>query len=207
MGKVYMSLLTDLEEDRREVEDKIGVVFYGAHASPLQRSIVRKQCEDFLVDRFLHLRTRLDAQSQGSEELSDSYVRIRTRLKNYGAMDTRPGGTDRFAKTEVALEKLLAEKSMKPKCPRCGSTDGALGTSYAYFMCRACAPAGGCVYWTPNHEHPGDWQVAIAESPWATARQWLERATTCRMQPTVEECAAWLFDNYIAQWENASTKK
>ena len=37
---------------RREVQDKLGVVFNGCNGSPLQRSISRQQCEDFLVEMF-----------------------------------------------------------------------------------------------------------------------------------------------------------
>ena len=55
----------------------------------------------------------------------------------------------------------------QPVCPRCGSTDGALGTQNGYFMCGDCRQAGRLseVYWTDNHEHPGDWTVAIRLSP------------------------------------------
>lgn len=58
-------------------------------------------------------------------------------------------------------------------CPKCGSADGSLGTSYAYFICHVCQ---GEKYWTPDHQHPGDWAVAIAASPWARARQEFERS-------------------------------
>jgi hypothetical protein len=79
---------------------------------------------------------------------------------------------------------------MTPTCPRCGSTDGALGTSYAYFMCRRCSSDGGCVYWTADHLHPQVWQKAIDASPWARARQALEQPG--QPQPTVEQCAVYL---------------
>jgi hypothetical protein len=43
------------------------------------------------------------------DELSDSYLRIRAKLHAYGAHDTKPGGSDRFEKTEAALDALLAQ--------------------------------------------------------------------------------------------------
>lgn len=41
-----------VDDFRREVEDKIGVVFNGCHSTPLERSIHRKQCGDFLVELY-----------------------------------------------------------------------------------------------------------------------------------------------------------
>ena len=59
------------------------------------------------------------------------------------------------------------ELATQPRCPRCESTDGALGTQNGYFMCNECRKAGrpGEVYWTPDHGHPGDWSIAVATSP------------------------------------------
>jgi hypothetical protein len=80
---------------------------------------------------------------------------------------------------------------MTPTCPRCSSADGSLGTSYAYFMCRACN-SGNPVYWTadyqhPDYQHPGNWHVAIDASPWARARQQLEQRGY--FQPSWQDCA------------------
>lgn len=50
-----------------------------------------------------------------------------------------------------------------PTCPKCGGTNGGLGTSAAYFICHDC---GGEQYWTKDHQHPNDWDVAMKASPW-----------------------------------------
>lgn len=69
----------------------------------------------------------------------------------------------------------LSNRWPDPTCPCCGSTNGSLGTSYAYFMCGDCN-GGQPVYWTADHQHPGNWEQAIAASPWARARLEFERA-------------------------------
>jgi hypothetical protein len=69
-----------------------------------------------------------------------------------------------------------------PKCPKCGGTAGSLGTSFAYFICdNPACPRN--VYWTPDFEHPSDWQKAIEASPWARARQRLERQGVMGVTP------------------------
>lgn len=40
------------EQIRAEIRDKLFVVFNGCNNSPLERGIVRNQCEDFLVELF-----------------------------------------------------------------------------------------------------------------------------------------------------------
>ena len=55
-------------------------------------------------------------------------------------------------------EPLLAV----PTCPKCGSKNGSLGTSNAYFVCRDCKQER---YWTDDYEHPKDWPTAVALSP------------------------------------------
>ena len=76
-----------------------------------------------------------------------------------------------------------------PRCPACGSEDGTLGTSYAYFICDRC---GREVYWTADHKHPGpgaaNWERAIDASPWGRARRYLERSAG--VTPSIEACAA-----------------
>jgi hypothetical protein len=94
--------------------------------------------------------------------------------------------------------------SLLPRCPRCGSYDGVLGTSYAYFICRTCAGEDDCcVYWTPDYSHPIDWAAAIAASPWAQARQQLENLHPFSPQPTVEECAAVIMDAAMTRLHQA----
>jgi hypothetical protein len=88
---------------------------------------------------------------------------------------------------------------MTPTCPRCGSEDGTLGTSYAYFMCRSCNH-GQPVYWTKDHQHPGEWDKAIAASPWACVRRALELIKPFRPQPTMEECAEILSTPPPGEW-------
>lgn len=59
-----------------------------------------------------------------------------------------------------------------PTCPKCGSENGILGTSYAYFVCVDCALdfGRGEWYWTPDNNHPHatehTWQEACDMSPW-----------------------------------------
>lgn len=51
-----------------------------------------------------------------------------------------------------------------PRCPKCGSSDGVLGTQNAYFICQSCKTER---YWTPDFQHPGEsWQKALDASPW-----------------------------------------
>jgi hypothetical protein len=47
--------LLTVDEFRREVHDKIGVVFNGCNAVLTHREIVRRQCEDFLVEQYARL--------------------------------------------------------------------------------------------------------------------------------------------------------
>lgn len=58
-----------------------------------------------------------------------------------------------------------------PKCPRCGSENGVLGTENAYFVCQACRAETGQVeqYWLPGNVTPGgeySWLDAVKASPW-----------------------------------------
>ena len=46
-------------------------------------------------------------------------------------------------------------------CPKCGSRNGMLGTSYAYFVCREC---GREEYWAENKNR--DWKAAVLASPY-----------------------------------------
>ena len=69
---------------------------------------------------------------------------------------------------------------MIPACPRCGSTNGMLGTSNAYFICHnpECWPEHDWDRSRPSHEvyflgdgrHPQDqgltWKDAVLASPW-----------------------------------------
>jgi tRNA(Ile2) C34 agmatinyltransferase TiaS len=71
-----------------------------------------------------------------------------------------------------------------PRCPKCGSEDGSLGTSFAYFICHQCKREQ---YWTLDHEHPGDWNTAIEASPWAVVRRRIEQRG--QFQVTVEQAA------------------
>jgi tRNA(Ile2) C34 agmatinyltransferase TiaS len=63
---------------------------------------------------------------------------------------------------------MVDASGQPPKCPVCGSTDGYLGTSYAYFVCNQCKRER---YWTVGHEHPSDsglaWGDAVKASPWS----------------------------------------
>lgn len=60
-------------------------------------------------------------------------------------------------------------------------------------MCRNCND-GNAVYWTEDHNHPRDWDKAIQASPWARARQALERKRAYGPQPTPDECAKLMTD-------------
>ena len=51
-----------------------------------------------------------------------------------------------------------------PRCPKCGSEDGFLGTQNIYFVCWPCNAER---YWTPDFQWPGDYQKALDASPWA----------------------------------------
>ncbi len=65
-----------------------------------------------------------------------------------------------------------------PSCPNCGSTDGVLGTSNAYFICQnpKCLPERRGdrpsleVYFLGDGQHPfdqgKDWRDAVLASPW-----------------------------------------
>lgn len=65
------------------------------------------------------------------DALSASYVRLRTLLTPWGALDTAFGGSDRFDKTEAALKAALAERQtaeaeaarlrtqLEESCPHC----------------------------------------------------------------------------------------
>ena len=77
----------------------------------------------------------------------------------------------------------------RPTCPVCGSENGTLGTSYAYFICHEprCPGSGvdrgyslsNIVYWLGDGRHPQEqgktWDDAIKASPWGKARQEAER--------------------------------
>jgi tRNA(Ile2) C34 agmatinyltransferase TiaS len=80
-----------------------------------------------------------------------------------------------ISKSLRELAKVFMVKAINPDgvpaCPTCGQRDGSLGTSFAYFICDSC----GVQYWTPDHQHPGDWAVAVTASPWATRRHQLEQ--------------------------------
>lgn len=59
-----------------------------------------------------------------------------------------------------------------PMCPKCGSTNGVLGTSYAYFVCGDCKDDNGRSlerYWTDDYlpvpHDQGGWPEAIRRSP------------------------------------------
>jgi len=60
-------------------------------------------------------------------------------------------------------------------------------------MCNECRREQ---YWTPNYDHPGDWNIAILFSPWARARRQIEWTAQLNgraiQQPTIAECAALL---------------
>lgn len=45
---------------------------------------------------------------ESERELSKAYLRLRTKLSRYGALDTKYGGVDRFQKTEEALDLALS---------------------------------------------------------------------------------------------------
>lgn len=49
----------------------------------------------------------LDKWKAAEREIGHSYLRIRAMLIGYGSMDTKPGGEDRFEKTEEAICKLI----------------------------------------------------------------------------------------------------
>jgi len=54
-----------------------------------------------------------------------------------------------------------------PKCPKCSSKNGSLGTSGSYFICRDCNTEQ---YWTKDNKHPCDigldWTDGIGLSPY-----------------------------------------
>lgn len=97
--------------------------------------------------------------------------------------------------------EYLQQSFAIPHCPACGSSDGSLGTSYAYFICRECHAER---YWTPDHQHPGDWRTAIAASPWAREREQRERAEAAESK--VAELTA-AFAHSTAQLTEAQQKK
>ena len=94
------------------------------------------------------LREWLDAERRRTHQVEEALAQIRDAKGSNG-------------------ERLNA----MPACPKCDSTDGHLGTSNAYFYCRACQTAQ---YWTANHEHPTDWAVAVAVSPFGRRSVLLE---------------------------------
>lgn len=57
------------------------------------------------------------------------------------------------------------------RCPSCGSKNGELGTSFAYFICYDCKREQ---YWTPDNKHPDDWAEAIGTSPFGRASELLD---------------------------------
>lgn len=72
----------------------------------------------------------------------------------------------------------IPKELLPPRCPACNSTDGMLGTSYAYFICHNmdCYPERrrGCptleVYWLGDHGYPttqgATWEEAVLASPY-----------------------------------------
>jgi hypothetical protein len=69
------------------------------------------------------------------------------------------------------MGKYYVDKSLKPFCPKCGGTEGYLGTSNAYFVCgnKSCINTYGFHehYYTPEM-YPGSitWSTRIKISPW-----------------------------------------
>lgn len=73
-------------------------------------------------------------------------------------------------------DKLRAgadDEHLTPTCPACGSANGFLGTSHAYFTCTDCKKIQ---YWTTDHAHPNDWLIAVALSPWAYLQRQVRHA-------------------------------
>jgi hypothetical protein len=51
----------------------------------------------------------LEMWKHAEREISDAYLRVRGLLKDYGALDTLPGGGDRYEKTEDAIKAVIAQ--------------------------------------------------------------------------------------------------
>lgn len=66
-------------------------------------------------------------------------------------------------KIREAIAAVIGEDG-PPKCPKCGSEKGGLGTSGAYFICQG--ECKGEVYWTVGHVPPLRWVDAVRSSPW-----------------------------------------
>lgn len=109
MGKI------SLEQFRAEVSDKLGVVFNGCHALPLQRAISRKQCEDFLVERYAEAL----AEPPAREEPIDQALRLAQELqivmeKVYNDREARRGWplASRLKNLERRLESVLTHPAL-----------------------------------------------------------------------------------------------
>ncbi len=61
------------------------------------------------LDEVLELRRRVAEFQQAERETSDAYLRIRMLLKDYGSLDTQPGGGDRYMKTESTVRLLIQQ--------------------------------------------------------------------------------------------------
>lgn len=75
-----------------------------------------------------------------------------------------------FGETQFSAASQAPCPTCVPRCPVCNSTDGTLGTSEAYFICRECHVER---YWTKDYKHPGHWPTAIAASPFGRKSEML----------------------------------
>jgi len=80
----------------------------------------------------------------------------------------------------------LPDAPWPPECPKCGSSNGSLGTSNAYFVCGDCV-TGEATYNYFCGEHPGsEWDKAIVASPYARYRD-LQRIARRALEEAARE--------------------
>lgn len=103
---------------RQEVNDKLGVVFNGCNASPLERGLHRKQCEDFLVE--LHeaaLTAASEREAALREELETKGATINALVRDIESYKNEILRQDRaLAAKDTEIARLTAANESVAVC-------------------------------------------------------------------------------------------